>query len=286
LVSVKRLGTLAVSWLACAAVPAAEQWTPLDTGLDAGVFSFATSDATANAGIVVLRIDPRIWDLKFRGLSTTGESKGMTARQWCKRHNLTAAINAGMFAADSRTHLGYLRSGKNINNGLVNAYRSVAAASPLLESQSQRFHIFDLDDAGMSIAAIQKDYALVVQNLRLLKRPGMNRWAEAPRRWSEAALGEDAQGRILFIFARSPFTMHDFNRALLSLDIGVVAAQHLEGGPEAQLYWHVGKDEREGFGSYETSFRENDSNAAAWPIPNVLGIQRRAPANQDVRSQR
>jgi hypothetical protein len=237
------------------------------------------SDTIGNARIVVLRIDPRLWDLKFRGMSNTGESAGLTARQWCERHNLAAAINAGMFAADSRTHVGYLRSGEDVNNGRVNAYQSVAAASPLLESQSQRFRIFDLDDAGINVAAIQKDYALVVQNLRLLKRPGLSRWPEAPRRWSEAALGEDSQGRILFIFARRPFTMHDFNRALLSLDIGVVAAQHLEGGPEAQLYWHAGKDEMEVFGSYETSFRENDNNGAAWPIPNVLGIQQRAPAN-------
>jgi hypothetical protein len=29
------------------------------------------------------------------------------------------------------------------------------------------------------------------------------------------------------------------------------------------------------FGSYETGFREDDSNAVAWPIPNVLGIKRR-----------
>ena len=275
----KRLGTLVVSWLACAVAPAAERWTQLSPGLDAGVFVPPTSITSATARIVVLRIDPRLWDLKFRGLSNTGEPTGLTARQWCERHNLTAAINAGMFASDSRTHLGYLRSGEDINNGQLNAYQSVAAASPLGESQSQRFRIFDLDDSGTSVAAIQKDYALVVQNLRLLKRPGVNRWPEAPRRWSEAALGEDAQGRILFIFARSPLTMHAFNRALLSLDIGVMAAQHLEGGPEAQLYWHVGKDEAEAFGSYETSFLENDNNAAAWPIPNVLGIQRRAQVN-------
>lgn len=92
-------------------------------------------------------------------------------------------------------------------------------------------------------------------------------------------MGEDTQGRILFIFSRSPFTMHDLNRELLSMGIGVVAAQHLEGGPEAQLYLHVGDEELETFGSYETSFRENDDNAAPWPVPNVLGIRRRAVAN-------
>ena len=93
--------------------------------------------------------------------------------------------------------------------------------------------------------------------------------------WSEAALGEDSSGRALFIFSRSPFTMHEFNRKLLSLEIGLVAAQHLEGGPEAQLYLGIGNVTHEMFGSYETSFRENDGNTAPWPIPNVLGVRPR-----------
>ena len=67
--------------------------------------------------------------------------------------------------------------------------------------------------------------------------------------------------------------MHDFNRELLSLGIGLVAAQHLEGGPEAQLFVDVEGFTREMFGSYETSFNENDSNGAPWSIPNVFGIR-------------
>jgi hypothetical protein len=55
----------------------------------------------------------------------------------------------------------------------------------------------------------------------------------------------------------------------------LVAAQHLEGGPEAQLYLHVGGTEIEMFGSYETSFKENDDNTAPWPVPNVLGVRLR-----------
>jgi hypothetical protein len=57
---------------------------------------------------------------------------------------------------------------------------------------------------------------------------------------------------------------------------GIVAAQHLEGGPEAQLYLHVGDVEMELFGSYETNFREDDDNEAPWPIPNVLGVRPKA----------
>jgi hypothetical protein len=53
--------------------------------------------------------------------------------------------------------------------------------------------------------------------------------------WSEATLGEDRAGRILFIFSGSPFRVVDLIRELLSLDIKLDYAQHLEGGSQVQL---------------------------------------------------
>ena len=37
--------------------------------------------------------------------------------------------------------------------------------------------------------------------------------------------------------------MHDLNMELLNSGIGIVAAQHLEGGSETQLYLHQGNVE-------------------------------------------
>jgi hypothetical protein len=54
-----------------------------------------------------------------------------------------------------------------------------------------------------------------------------------------------------------------------------VAAQHLEGGPEAQLYINMGGTELEVVGSYETDFNESDDNDRAWPIPNIIGLRPR-----------
>ncbi len=149
-----------------------------------------------------------------------------------------------MFATDYRTHVGYLRAGDHVNNGRFNKYQSVAAFGPE-RTGLPRFRIFDLDAPGTRREAILRDYSSAVQNLRLIKRPGENRWSRQKKAWSEAALGEDGAGRILFIFCRSPFTMYDLNHELLGLGIGLVAAQHLEGGPEAQLYVHVGETEIE-----------------------------------------
>ena len=235
--------------------------------------------SSGNPVITVLRIDPKLWSLEFAGLTLTDESSGLSARQWSKASGFTAVINAGMFATDYRTHVGYLRYREHLNNDNVNAYQSVAAFDPRHDGLP-RFRIFDLDSPGVSMGAILRDYASAVQNLRLIKRPGWNRWRQQEKMWSEAALGEDEAGRILFIFCRSPYTMHDLNNELLRLDIGLVAAQHLEGGPQAQLYINTGETEFEIFGSHGSTYRDNGEFSAAWPIPNVLGVRPRTLGNQ------
>lgn len=253
----------------------APDWQLLAPGLERAYIAARKPSVAGDSRITVLRIDPSQWELVFAGISQTGESSGHTARQWCQQRNLTAAINAGMFASDYKTHVGYLQSGDHVNSKQVNEYQSVAAFGPRRPGIPP-FRIFDLDAPEVNVPAIRKDYASAVQNLRLIKRPGSNRWKQQKRKWSEAALGEDAAGRILFIFSRSPFSMHDVGEELLAAGIGLVAAQHLEGGPEAQLYLQVGKTTLEQFGSYETGFREDDGNAEAWPVPSVLGIRPKA----------
>jgi len=235
----------------------------------------AKQSAFGDSKITVLLIDPGLWELEATGILQTGESVGHTAREWSKEQKYTAAINAGMFATDNKTHLGYLRSRDHIYNSRVNNYQSVMAFDPREGRKVPSFRIFDLDAAQSSLQEILSDYASAVQNLRLIKRPGVNQWAKQTREWSEAAVGEDKEGHVLFIYSRSPFSMHDLNQELLTAGIGVVAAQHMEGGPEAQLYVQAGQTELEMFGSYETSFKENDRNAVAWPVPNVIGVRPR-----------
>jgi len=250
-------------------------WKTLAPGMELGYVTAREPSAAGDSRIAVLRMDPKLWELVAIGVSQTGESSGHTAREWCEKHKLVAAINAGMFETDQKTHLGYMRFRDHLYTRHVNKYQSIAAFDPRDGKDVPRFHIFDLDAPGITMQSIQQDYDSAVQNLRLVKRLGSNQWTQQTRKWSEAALGEDDAGRILFIFSRSPFSMHDLNQELLAAVIGLVAAQHLEGGPEAQIYVHAGSFELEMFGSYETSFKENDSNSIPWPVPNVLGVRPR-----------
>jgi hypothetical protein len=256
----------------------ASGWQTLAPGMEIIRVNTRKQSAFGDSRITVLRIDPNQWELETIGILQTGESAGHPAREWSKKEKFAAVINAGMFASDNKTHLGYLRSRDRIVNSRVNSYQSVLAFDPREGRNVLGFPIFDLDAPNSNLEAILADYASAVQNLRLIKRPGLNQWGKQTRQWSEAAVGEDGEGRVLFIYSRSPFSMHDLNQELLAAGIGVVAAQHMEGGPEAQLYVHAGEAELEMFGSYETSFKENDQNEMAWPVPNVIGVRPRSTA--------
>lgn len=244
-------------------------WRQLSNGLELASFRVNSDSAAVDSTITVLRINPAKYELKLLSRSGTGEPNNLTAKEWCEKYNLIAAINAGMFASDFVTHVGYMKSDTHVNSKHINSYQSVAAFNPIRVGEPA-FRIFDLDADSMS--SIIQNYKCLVQNLRLIKRPGNNQWAQQDKRWNEAALGEDSLGRIMFIYCRTAYSMHDLNKLLLSLPLQLVAAQHLEGGPEAQLYLHCDNNESELIGSYETGFNPNDDNSLAWPIPNILGI--------------
>jgi len=268
---------IAVCMLGMYCIPsfAEQQWKELDTGLYLGEFETKADSQVGDSIITVLKIDPKLWEIDLVAESEVGDKKNKTAKQWANSHDFTAVINAGMFAEDYSKHIGYMQTARHTNSKHVNKYQSVAAFGLKTGSKAPAFQIFDLDKSGNSVEMILKDYSSVVQNLRLIKKPGENRWSKQKKRWSEAALGEDEEGNALFIFCRSPFSMYDLNNELLGLGINLIAAQHLEGGPEAQLYYKVGDIEQEMFGSFETSFFEDDTNGIAWPIPNALGIRKK-----------
>jgi uncharacterized protein YigE (DUF2233 family) len=254
-------------------------WKQLAPGIELRLLDAKQPSHVGDSRIAVVRVDPKSWQLELLGRSETGETAGRTARVWAQRHDLAVAINAGMFAEDYTTHVGYMESRGHVSSIGINPYKSVAAFDPHDRENRPAFRIFDLDAPGVTVQTIRQDYASLVQNLRLIKRPGVNRWSQQDEKWSEAALAEDEQGRVLFVFSRSPFSMHDLVLELLSAGIGVVAAQHLEGGRLAQLYLKVGDVELELFEGSGGAFGGDGGNATAWPIPNVLGVRRR-PADK------
>jgi hypothetical protein len=252
-----------------------QAWKQLAPGMDLQNLAAKNHGTSGNSDITLVRIDPDLWELVFMGISQTGESIGKTAHDWCKNNKLTAAINGGMFADDYKSHVGYLRIKEHVYNSHINKYQSVLSFDPKKGKEVPQFLIFDLDESGVTMQSILNDYSSAVQNLRLIKKPGKNQWNIQNGEWSEAAIGEDKEGKILFIYSSSPLSMHDLNQELLTSGIGIVAAQHLEGGFEAQFYLKQGDVEIDLFDRYDAKSNEDNGNTEPWPIPNIIGIRPR-----------
>ncbi len=226
------LAVLVVIWGATVAV-ASEVWTELEGGLELARFDSRTLVSESWGDLVVLRVDPAVFDLKIVAASQQADDRNRDIREWSEDFELIAAINAGMYQADKKTHVGFCLVDGEVVSRFANKYRSAAAFGPVDESDPP-FRIFDLDE--VSLGDVKKRYRNVVQNLRLIKRSGKNRWEQSKDRWREAALGEDSQGRALLISCRKSLSMHDFNEILLALPLGLECAQHLEGSGTARFW--------------------------------------------------
>lgn len=242
-------------------------WRTLQPGTELAIIP---PEAKASGPLHVVRVDARRAKV---GVALASEEKvpPRTAAEWCRREGLAVAINAGMFQTDHRSNVGYLRHGRHLNNKRWNGYKSVLAVHP---KQDSLLAVLWVDKETSKPDPRLAEYDIVVQNLRLIAKNRRNVWSPSAKRWSEAALAVDSQGRLLFLFSRAPYAMRDFNAMLLSLPLDIVAAMHLEGGPEASLSIHSSGIDLDLSGSFETGFFPDDSNNRQWPIPNVLGVLR------------
>jgi len=255
--SVKAILFAVALWGAVVPAVAADGWQQLAPGLELTHFDSRHRVFADDGDLTVLRVETRLHPLV---LLAGGESRRSLA-QWCDEFDLLAATNAGMYQADLRTHVGFCQVRGEVVNGFANDYLSALALDPL-DPADPPFRIIDLD--VMPLAEIRQQYATVVQNLRLIKGGGENRWQPALDQWPEAALAQDNQGRALLVYCRMPWSMYQFNEILLALPLGVVAAQHLEGRSQAGLYMSHLADEK------------SPAARAAGPVlPNVIGVSAR-----------
>jgi len=217
----------------------------------------------------VVRIDPR--RAKIIALSGNDHGKrSRTARQWCNEFNLLAVINAGMYDVDATTHVGYMRTPASVNSRRWNSvYESILLLDGLSPGRPPA-RILDRSEVNESTL---RSFGTVIQNLRLIKHPGVNVWREQQKTWSEAAIAEDAFGNILFLFLQKPLSMHEFNSRILAAGLGVVRAMHAEGGSEASLSLCADSLRLHLSGSRENGIRE-DGDMVQLPIPNIVGVQR------------
>lgn len=250
-------------------------WQVVAPGLEVGRFPSPRPAPMGDSVVTVVRADPRHHELRLLSAKLLGLPRNPTALEWVRDHAAVAVINAGMFQADHRTSVAYLRDGPRVVNGRWNKDNAVLAAGPDDPSLPA---VQILDRQCQDVPALSARYRVLVQNIRMLDCAGRNTWAPQPRRWSTACVGTDAAGRVLLIHARSPWSTHDFVEILRALPLDLKRLMYVEGGPEASLYLELGGRalvaEK---GSFESGFREDDDNHVFWPLPNVIALAPRRP---------
>src|SRR5439155_455117 len=114
-------------------------------------------------------------------------------------------------------------------------------------------------------------YGTAVQDLRMVaSMPAPHVvWTNATRRWSQAALAQDGDGRILLVHSRAPHFPGDLARGLLALPLDIRVLMHTEGGPEASLAVRSRAASGLWFGMRETA-PEAAEAAGAPLVPNVF----------------
>ena len=265
-------GDAATGAAAPAKAPAAEgaAWTPLEPGLDLGVFS-GPSGASGDGKIWIVRIDPSQFELRLVNASA-GDARPHTVRGWATAAGAVAGINAAMFQSDGLTSVGMMRTRAHQNNPRRNRrYQAILAFDPVEPGLAP---VRILDAACGELDGGGRGYATLIQSIRMISCDRKNVWASDAKRWSTAAIGVDGSGRPLFIHARSPWPVHDLIEALLALPADVRRAMYVEGGPEAQLFVRAGGREIERRGAIDAVGER--TGGLEWEIPNAVVAVRRA----------
>ena len=250
----------------------APAWTSVAPGVEVGRLPVRPGGPM----VTVVRVDPRQNAFRLLSARLEGLAEPLTAPQWAERAGVLGVVNAGMFQGDGLTPVAYARSGGRVANGRWNRDNAVFVAEPE-DPAKPPARILDrtCDDVPREAAS----HRVAVQNIRMLDCEGRNVWAQQARRWSTACVGADADGRILLIHVRAPFSTHDLIDILRTLPLRLTRLMYVEGGPEASLYLRVGGETVvEEMGSFETGFFESDDNRRFWPLPNVLAFGPRPPS--------
>ena len=247
-------------------------WQKLEAGLEFGEFLSPQRSETGDSLIRVLRIDPEFFELRLMNASAAESHNRLTAKEWCLRYDLVAAINSSMYQTDYRTSVSLMRSKSHVNNSHITRDKAILAFDrqnpnvPRVKIIDRQCENFD-DWEGR--------YGSFVQSIRMISCKGRNVWRQQPdKKWSTAVIAIDQEDKILFIHVRSIYSVHDLIDNLQQLPLNISRAMYVEGGREAQLYIHSGQFERELVGSHGNStFALNNGSR---PIPNVVGITRRS----------
>ncbi|MFP4416228.1 MAG: phosphodiester glycosidase family protein [Chitinivibrionales bacterium] len=248
--------------------PSRGKWQEITSGVFMRRFEDRSTDAFR---ITAFRFDTSQFDLDLLSAGNL-DSTNLTTKEWCRRHNLVAAINAGMYAKDYSTHVGYMKQFNYVNNGRIRRdYKSVLVFNPK-DSTDPRFRMLDMECDNVD--SIRNHYQSVIQNIRMISCTGRNVWQQQKKKTSICSFAINNDGELMMIFSELPMSTHNFIKTCQDLPLNIDRMMYLEGGPPAGMYISKGNTGIELNGLYEHG-KEGATFSVSYPLPNVIGIRKR-----------
>jgi len=90
-------------------------WRKMENGLFLGQFDPLDEHPVKDSKIFVCKDPPEVFSFKLLCASELGKMR-LTPKNGCKKYNLVAAINAGMYQQDGLTNVGYMKNYSHLNN--------------------------------------------------------------------------------------------------------------------------------------------------------------------------
>lgn len=187
--------------------------------------------------------------------SQTGQMEDIA--QLMTKRNLALATNAGLFAADYKTSLGYMRNFEHVNNGRhAGKLKGLFVFNPK-SAQDVKFKIIEKSEPNWR-AEIRK-FNTVFETYRMLSKQGENLWVEGNAFYYNTALvGALRSGEVVFIFCPALYSMHDLNEFIKTLPLELEGLLYLDGDSKGALSFNQSGLVHMGYSYF---------------LPNVLAIQ-------------
>jgi uncharacterized protein YigE (DUF2233 family) len=239
------------------------------------VFKVDSQSSDRDSDIHILQFDPHYFDINIYCASQyDGEMRSLG--KWAEEFDLAAAINAGMFATDFSTSIGYLKSGDHINNPVINgSYKCIFACQPI-DTTVPPIKLIDVTCEDYE--QWEDKYLSFAQSIRMISCEQQNVWEPRDEKWYISALGVANDGKLLLIYGSTPFTVHEFINHLLELPIEIDNAMYLEGGFQAGLYLSSGENRRDFRDFNKSPLLKAEDSPEVRKIPNIIGIKRNRQA--------
>ncbi len=252
------------------------EWAELETGLYKKEFQSIVPSFIGDSKITVIKIDPHFFEFEMYNAGNI-DNKKRAIDNWVNSAGLVGAVNASMFITNDGREMmssGYMINKEYVNNSSLNPrYEMVLAFNPK-HPYLQKVRLVDITCPEEQYFMWQDLYQCYSQDLKVVQCGQTVNWRGRNGYWSQVLWAQDKMGNTLWIFARSPYMTADLANQLLQTDLNIDKMMYLEGGPEASLYVKSRAETIAKMGSYETDFREDDTNTMFWGLPNIIGIRR------------